>query len=75
MRRSVGRPARRGNPFLRRHPHPQSSSSTLSIVASAHGPYDDVEADDGLLHYAYRAGDPFTGDNRKFHTALDTGSR
>ena len=53
--------------------NPADFSSTLSIVSSAHGPYDDVESDDGLLHYAYRSGDPFTGDNRKLRAALDTG--
>ncbi|WP_211373955.1 HNH endonuclease [Cellulomonas fimi] len=54
--------------------NPQGFSSTLSIVASASGPYDDVEKrDDGLLHYAYRDGDPFRGDNRKMRAAIETG--
>lgn len=48
--------------------------STLAIVSSAHGPYDDVESEDGLLHYAYRSGDPLGGDNRKLRRALETGS-
>lgn len=59
--------------FSRGIRNPQGFSSTLSIVASAGGPYDDVESDDGLLHYAYRSGDPFGGDNRKLRIALETG--
>lgn len=59
--------------FSRGIRNPQGFSSTLSIVQSASGPYDDVEADDGLLHYAYRTGDPFGGDNRKLRTAMETG--
>ena len=53
--------------------NPADFSSTLSIVSTANGPYDDVEAEDGLLHYAYRAGDPWTGDNRKLRAAMETG--
>lgn len=59
--------------FSRGIRNPASFSSTLSIVASANGPYDDVESDDGLLHYAYRKGDPWSGDNRKLRTAMETG--
>lgn len=59
--------------FSRGIRNPQGFSSTLSIVQSASGPYDDVEAEDGLLHYAYRKGDPFGGDNRKLRTAMETG--
>ena len=44
--------------------NPQAFSSTLSIVSSVSGPYDDTESEDGLLHYAYRTGDPWGGDNR-----------
>jgi putative restriction endonuclease len=47
--------------------------STLSIVSAADGPYDDAESDDGLLRYAYRKGDPWTGDNRKLRHAMTTG--
>ena len=47
--------------FSRGIRNPVGFSSTLSIVSAANGPYDDVESDDGLLHYAYRKGDPFTG--------------
>lgn len=53
--------------------NPHSFTSTLSIVASASGPYDDAESDDGLLHYAYRDGDPWGGDNRKLRNAITTG--
>ena len=59
--------------FSRGIRNPHDFASTLSIVASASGPYDDVEAEDGLLHYAYRQGDPFSGDNRKLRTAMETG--
>ncbi|MGC5168201.1 HNH endonuclease [Luteimicrobium sp. DT211] len=53
--------------------NPAVFGSTLSIVSTPHGPYDDAESDDGLLHYAYREGDPWSGDNRKLRNALDTG--
>ena len=59
--------------FSRGIRNPRAFSSTLAIVASASGPYDDTESDDGLLHYAYRDGDPFTGDNVKLREALRTG--
>lgn len=54
--------------------NPAAFTSTLSIVSAAHGPYDDTEAEDGLLHYKYRRGDPWTGDNRKLRNALVSGS-
>lgn len=54
--------------------NPAEFTSTLSIVSTVNGPYDDTESDDGLLHYAYRRGDPFTGDNRKLRNAFHTGS-
>ncbi|MEN1974857.1 HNH endonuclease [Cellulomonas sp. P4] len=53
--------------------NPADFGSTLSIVSTANGPYDDVESSDGLLHYAYRKGDPFGGDNAKLRNALVTG--
>ncbi|MFE7407280.1 HNH endonuclease [Isoptericola sp. NPDC057559] len=52
--------------------NPASFSSTLSIVSAADGPYDDTESDDGLLHYAYRKGDPWSGDNSKLRRAMET---
>ncbi|WP_036971168.1 HNH endonuclease [Promicromonospora kroppenstedtii] len=59
--------------FSRGIRNPASFESTLSIVSAVHGPYDDVEAEDGLLRYAYREGDPWSGDNRKLRNALATG--
>lgn len=59
--------------FSRGIRNPAAFGSTLSIVAAADGPYDDVESEDGLLHYSYRKGDPWSGDNRKLRTALETG--
>jgi putative restriction endonuclease len=53
--------------------NPAAFGSTLSIVSTPHGPYDDAESEDGLLHYAYRDGDPWSGDNRKLRNALTTG--
>jgi len=53
--------------------NPSTFSSTLSIVSTADGPYDDTESDDGLLHYAYRKGDPWSGDNIKLRHAMTTG--
>lgn len=53
--------------------NPSTFSSTLSIVSTADGPYDDTESDDGLLHYAYRKGDPWSGDNIKMRHAMTTG--
>jgi len=54
--------------------NPAGFVSTLAVVQSAHGPYDDIEdPSDGLLHYAYRSGDPFGGDNRKLRAAIETG--
>ncbi len=59
--------------FSRGIRNPASFASTLSIVSTANGPYDDTESSDGLLHYAYRKGDPWTGDNRKLRNAMNTG--
>lgn len=55
--------------------NPARFEATLSIVSSAGGPYADVESEDGLLHYAYRSGDPFGGDNRKLRRAYETGAK
>ncbi|GAA2241031.1 HNH endonuclease [Rarobacter faecitabidus] len=54
--------------------NPVEFSSTLSIVQSAHGPYDDTESDDGLLHYAYQSGDPWGGSNVKLRSAIESGA-
>jgi putative restriction endonuclease len=53
--------------------NPAKFTSTLSIVSTANGPYDDTESEDGLLHYSYRKGDPWTGDNSKLRNAMTTG--
>ena len=53
--------------------NPRELTATLSILSQPKGPYDDVETADGLLRYAYRAGDPDGGDNRKLRRAADLG--
>lgn len=54
--------------------NPKAMDATLSIVSSATGPYEDREIGDGLLHYAYRSGDPDGSDNRKLRRAKETGA-
>lgn len=51
--------------------NPRQLAATLSILSQPQGPYDDVETADGLLRYAYRTGDPDSGDNRKLRRAFD----
>lgn len=51
--------------------NPRQLLASVSILSSPRGPYDDIETADGLLRYAYRAGDPNGSDNRKLRTALD----
>ena len=53
--------------------NPAGFSSTLTITTSSSGPYDDVEGDDGLLHYAYEGDESLDGSNRKLRAALATG--
>ena len=53
--------------------NPRELAATLSILSQPEGPYDDVETEDGLLRYAYRAGDPNGGDNRKLRRAAELG--
>src|SRR5450830_1454551 len=55
--------------FSRGIRNPAGFSSTLSIVSAADGPYDDVESDDGFLHYAYRKGDHSCASCRRWRTA------
>lgn len=52
--------------------NPVTFGSTLAIVSSRDSPYEDIESDDGFLHYAYRRGDPWGGDNRKLRNAMVT---
>lgn len=51
--------------------NPRQLAATLSILSQPNGP--DVETADGLLRYAYRAGDPNGGDNRKLRRAAELG--
>src|SRR3982751_4496080 len=53
--------------------NPRQLAATLSILSQPNGPYDDVETEDDLLRYAYRAGDPNGGDNRKLRRAAELG--
>lgn len=53
--------------------NPRELVATLTVLSQPRGPYDDVETADGLLRYAYRAGDPDGGDNRKLRRAADLG--
>src|SRR5690625_1300017 len=45
--------------------NPRIFASTLSIVASADGPYDDMDSGDGFLHHVLEPGDPIGGASRK----------
>jgi hypothetical protein len=49
--------------------NPRQLQATIGVLSSPRGPYDDVETQDGLLRYAYRAGDPVGSDNRKLRAA------
>lgn len=53
--------------------NPAEFDATLSILTSPAGPYEDIAGADGLVHYAYREGDPYTGDNRKLRRAMELG--
>jgi len=52
--------------------NPTEFDSTLSVVSAVNGPYDDQMGPDGILRYAFRAGDPVGGDNRKLRKAMET---
>jgi putative restriction endonuclease len=49
--------------------NPRQLAATLSILSSPDGPYSDEDIGSGLLRYAYRAGSPDSGDNRKLRRA------
>jgi Predicted restriction endonuclease len=51
--------------------NPAEFDATLSVVSSVDGPYDDHIGGDGILRYAFRAGDPLGGDNRKLRVAME----
>lgn len=53
--------------------NPAGFRSTLSVVQTVGGPYDDIESDDGLIYYRYRTGDTDKGDNAKLREAAVTG--
>lgn len=50
--------------------NPAIFDETLSIISKQGGPYQDHIGDDGLLRYAFRAGDPQKGFNRKLRAAI-----
>jgi putative restriction endonuclease len=52
--------------------NPLEFDSTLSIVTSPSGPYNDDIRPNGVIRYAFRSGDPVGGDNRKLRIALET---
>ena len=52
--------------------NPQIFDSTLSVVSAADGPYNDHLGPDGLIRYAFEAGDPKAGSNRKLLLAMET---
>jgi putative restriction endonuclease len=52
--------------------NPRELDATLTILSQPEGPYEDVATADGLLRYAYRAGDPNGGDNKKLRRAAES---
>lgn len=52
--------------------NPRDLNTTLSIISSPTGPYDDRQVDQGFFVYAYRAGSA-NGDNRKLRAAIEFG--
>lgn len=50
--------------------NPAYLDHTLSIMSSPEGPYDDKIGPDGLLEYAFEAGDPLGGSNRKLRQTM-----
>jgi putative restriction endonuclease len=53
--------------------NPRELEATISILSQPGGPYDDVMTSHGLLRYAYRAGEPNAGDNRKLRPSPELG--
>lgn len=51
--------------------NPRELDTTLSIMSTPSGPYEDEEIEGGLLRYAFRAGDPLGTDNRKLRLAVE----
>lgn len=52
--------------------NPQIFDTTLSVVSAADGPYNDHLGPDGLIRYAFEAGDPRAGSNKKLLLAMET---
>lgn len=52
--------------------NPQIFDATLSVVSAADGPYNDHLGPDGLIRYAFEAGDPKAGSNKKLLLAMET---
>jgi putative restriction endonuclease len=52
--------------------NPAEFDATLSVVSAVDGPYDDDIGPDGIMRYAFRAGDPAGSDNRKLRKAMET---
>ncbi len=53
--------------------NPAELLASLSVVSVPDSPYDDVDDGSGLVRYAFRTGDPATGDNRKLVEAVRLG--
>lgn len=53
--------------------NPASLQASLSVVSVPDSPYDDVDDGSGLVRYAFRTGNPTTGDNRKLVEAVRLG--
>ncbi len=52
--------------------NPAIFDATLTVTSAAEGPYNDHFDDDGVLRYAFEAGDPRAGSNRKMLVAMET---
>lgn len=52
--------------------NPQIFDATLSVVSAADGPYNDHLGPDGLIRYAFEAGDPKGGSNKKLLLAMES---
>lgn len=53
--------------------NPAMLPATLSVVSVPDSPYDDVDDGSGLVRYAFRSGEPTSGDNRKLLEAVRLG--
>ncbi|MGH4018732.1 MAG: HNH endonuclease [Pseudonocardiaceae bacterium] len=53
--------------------NPAGFAASLSVVSVPDSPYEDVDDGSGLVRYAFRTGDPTTGDNRKLLEAVRLG--